>query len=169
MRIAIDLDVTLNNLEDAWEKWIQKFEPTFSKARQVTWPIHEHTSIGMAAYDFLHINGVFRDLKLKMWSQSVVEQLHRKHEVYIVTAYLPNTCVDKADWLKGHFPFIPTNHIIFCNDKKMIAADVMIDDGEHNLQHFNGRRILFDAPWNQNAVAFDDRVYNWRDIEKLDL
>ena len=54
----------------------------------------------------------------------------------------------------------------------MIACDVIVDDGAHNLQGENSRyKIVLDAPYNQTGFeedgAFKFRAYNWNDIYRI--
>lgn len=54
---------------------------------------------------------------------------------------------------------------MLCGNKNIIKADIMIDDGIHNLESFEGMKILFDAPHNRNENRFI-RVMNWEEIER---
>ncbi len=51
-------------------------------------------------------------------------------------------------WLEEHFPFIPPSRIVFCGDKNIINADVLIDDRSRHFKDFRGTGILFTAPHN---------------------
>ncbi|NES53370.1 5'-3'-deoxyribonucleotidase, partial [Escherichia coli] len=64
-----------------------------------------------------------------------------------------------------YFPFIPHSNVVLCGNKNIIKADIMIDDGIHNLESFEGMKILFDAPHNRNENRFI-RVMNWEEIER---
>ena len=68
-------------------------------------------------------------------------------------------------WLDEYFPFIDSKKIVFCNDKSLIRADVLIDDGWHNLVNFEGIKILYDYPYNQEVRNL--RVKSWNEILKV--
>ena len=169
MKIGIDLDMTLNNLEVLWEGWIRLYDQDFKMANVKSWGMEEYSSIGKKVYDFLKIPGIFDIPEPRHDAERVVADLAEKHTLYVVTAYLPSTCVDKVTWLGRFFPMVPTANIVFCNDKSILDLDVLIDDGMHNLVNFKGRKILFDAPWNQSCDFGVERVYDWQDIENLNL
>ena len=87
------------------------------------------------------------------------------HEIFIVTASYYQTLRAKMEnVLFKYFPYITWDQVIITSNKQMIAGDVLIDDGPHNLKCGNYAKILFDASHNKN---FDEksidavRVHNW--------
>ncbi|KIN27533.1 hypothetical protein B4072_2107 [Bacillus subtilis] len=97
----------------------------------------------------------------------MVKELMKKYEVYVVTTATnhPESLKAKLEWLTEHFSFIPHSNVVLCGNKSIIKADIMIDDGIHNLESFEGMKILFDAPHNRNDNRFI-RVMNWEEIER---
>ena len=73
---------------------------------------------------------------------------------------------EKYDWLDEHFPFIHWKRRIFCGDKSVLKADVLIDDHEFNLSVFSGRAIMFTATHNALETKYE-RLNNWLDGRKL--
>ncbi len=112
--------------------------------------------------------GFFRDVEVMTDAIEIVEKLNDKYEVFIVSAAneFPNSLKEKIDWLAEHFPFISWRNIVFCGDKSIISADIMIDDHEKNLSTFKGRTLMFDAVHNQHNHEYE-RVNSWKEIEKL--
>ncbi|SEK88235.1 5'(3')-deoxyribonucleotidase [Maribacter orientalis] len=113
--------------------------------------------------------GFFRNLKIIPGSQDVLEQLSRKHEVYIASAAMqfPNSLEEKSEWLDEHFPFIPWQNRILCGHKHVLKGDILIDDRNYNLENFDGRGLQFTSPHNVNTQGFE-RVNTWFEIgEKL--
>jgi 5'(3')-deoxyribonucleotidase len=98
----------------------------------------------------------------------MVEKLHNKYEVYIASAAqeFPYSLAHKNDWLDKYFPFIHWKRRIFCGDKSVLKADVLIDDNDFNLSDFDGRRIMFSASHNLNETKYE-RLENWLEAEKL--
>jgi 5'(3')-deoxyribonucleotidase len=98
----------------------------------------------------------------------VLEQLYKRFEVYIASAAMefPNSLAHKNKWLDEHFPFISWKRRIFCGDKSVLKADVLIDDHDFNLSDFNGRAIMFSCCHNLNETKYE-RLDNWLDAEKL--
>jgi 5'(3')-deoxyribonucleotidase len=112
--------------------------------------------------------GFFRDLRPFADSQTVIEELNKKYEVFIVSAAteFPNSLEDKQQWLGEYFPFISWTNIMFCG-YKIVNTDMMIDDRTKNFTRFNGRKILYSSPHNLLITEYE-RVNNWKEVaEKL--
>ncbi|RFS14240.1 5' nucleotidase, NT5C type [Emticicia sp. C21] len=110
--------------------------------------------------------GFFRDVEVMADAIEVVKKLHKKYEVFIVSAAteFPNSLKDKMDWLEEHFPFISWRNIVLCGDKSIVAADYMIDDHEKNLKTFKGKTLMFSAIHNQKVDGYQ-RFKSWKEIE----
>ncbi len=117
-----------------------------------------------------HAEGFFKGLDVMPGSQEVIRALQDKYDVYIATAAMEfrNSFVDKYDWLREHFPFIPWTHIVFCGDKSILAADYLIDDQARNFSGFQGEGILYTAPHNVKVEGFR-RVADWLEVRKMFL
>jgi 5'-nucleotidase len=111
--------------------------------------------------------GFFRDISLMPEAQEVIKKLHKKYEIFIVSAAteFPNSMSEKLEWLEDYFPYIGWSHTVFCGHKWMIRADYIIDDHEKNLINFQGKGLLFDAVHNKHITDFQ-RVHSWKEIEK---
>ncbi len=113
--------------------------------------------------------GFFRDLKVIPNSIMILEELSKKHDIYIASAAMqfPNSLEEKSEWLDQHFPFIPWQNRILCGHKHILNGDVLIDDRSYNLQHFENKGILFTSPHNVHTKGFE-RADTWLQIgEKL--
>ena len=51
--------------------------------------------------------------------------------------------------------------------EKILEANVVMCDAEHNLINFKGTKVIFDAPYNQNCVCADHRVSTWKEFYEL--
>ena len=49
---------------------------------------------------------------------------------------VPSSFDGKYEWLQKNFPFIPTSRIVFCGDKNIINADVLVDDRSRHFKRF---------------------------------
>jgi 5'-nucleotidase len=94
-----------------------------------------------------------------------IRELHRNHEIVIATAAMevPVSFAAKFRWLQRHLPFVPPSHIVFCGDKAVIDADVLIDDSARHFARFKGRPLLFSAPHNASETRYE-RVGSWREV-----
>lgn len=114
--------------------------------------------------------GFFRNLPVMPDSQEVLEAIHHKYELYIVSAAMefPNSLKDKLEWLNEHFPFLSWRQLVLCGDKKLVYGDHMIDDHVRHLKFFNGKKYLYTALHNAGEEGFT-RVNNWREIAGIFL
>ena len=109
--------------------------------------------------------GFFRNLNPIEDAQSVLKELAQKHNVYIASAAMqfPNSLLEKSEWLDEHFAFLPWQNRILCGDKHILKGDVLIDDRNYNLEHFDGRSLQFTSGHNVNTNGFE-RVNTWLEV-----
>ena len=93
------------------------------------------------------------------------------HQVYIVTATEAEHVHGKMERvLFRYFPFLSWDQVIITGRKQMIRGDVLIDDGIHNLEGGEYRKILFTAPYNREYDAEANgviRVSSWDEIVRI--
>jgi 5'(3')-deoxyribonucleotidase len=171
----LDLDSCLNNLDEVWiSKYNEDYRDNLTREDIVRWETHTivKPECGHKIYDYLLLPNFFRDLEIKPHAKEVTEWLQQYLDIYIVTAYYPSTCPDKCDWIKHHLPHINQKNIIFCNNKGLLKAQYIVDDGGHNILDFHktnpcGLPIIFDAPWNKDLKNKFIRVKNWLEIQEV--
>ncbi len=107
----------------------------------------------------------FRTMEVKERSQEVMKELNQQYEVFIVSSAMefPNSLPEKLEWLKEHFPFLHWKQFVFCGRKSIVHGDYMIDDLPHNLETFNGEKLLFSAPHNLQFNHFK-RLNGWLEV-----
>ena len=97
--------------------------------------------------------------------------MDKGHQVYVVTATeFENVPAKMERVLFRYFPFLSRDQVIITGNKQMIRGDVMIDDGIHNLEGGEYRKILFTAPYNKDYDAEANgmiRVHNWDEILRV--
>ena len=169
-RVIIDMD---DVLADATGQFINFYEKEFGvrvtkesmnfKEEMKRFPNH-HEEV----YQFTFQKNFFRMMTVNENSQEVVKKLNEKYEVFIVSSAMefPNSLPEKLEWLGEHFSFLHWKQFVFCGSKKIVHGDFMIDDLPHNLESFNGERLLFTAPHNMQFNHFK-RVDNWKEVAKL--
>jgi 5'-nucleotidase len=114
--------------------------------------------------------GFFRSLPEMEGSREVLKKLSEKYDIIVVSlaTEFPNSLTDKQLWLHEHFPFISWRQIVFCGNKNIIKADIMIDDHPKNLDFFDGETLIFTQP--NNILILETRhrrVSSWYEIEEL--
>jgi 5'(3')-deoxyribonucleotidase len=91
-------------------------------------------------------------------AREFVDRLRSRFEVVIVTSpysNVPTWTSERIAWLRKHFG-IPKQDVVFCERKNLVRGAALVDDAIHNLEDFDGHRILIDQPWNRAS-----RSLNW--------
>lgn len=168
LKVGIDLDMVLNNLNRKWVDFYNKeYNDNLTLEDIKTWGIDEYTKpeCGKNIFKFLAIPGFFRDLDIQPNAQEVVKWLQEHYEVYILSASHYAVTGDKGAWLTEHFPFINYQNIIFCHNKSLVKLDYLIDDYGKNLDTFTGQGLLFDTHHNQSDYRFL-RMKGWLEVKE---
>ena len=171
LRIAIDMDeVMADSLSRHLQLYNDEFGTALCKQDLQGRPLHlavpepHRRRIDEIALS----DGFFWDLDVMPGCQNVIRELTKQYDVFIVTAAMefPNSFLPKHAWLQEHFPFIDLRNVVYCGDKSIVDADIMIDDRIRNLEQFEGMKILFSAPHNMNEKRFL-RVNNWAEVRAV--
>lgn len=170
LRLAIDMDEVLADT-------IGKFITVYEQRHQTTVKLDDlpgkefrevlPEEIRDTLRKYINEPGFFRDIPVMEGAYEVVEKLHEKYDLYIVSAAMEfkNSLADKLEWLNEHFPFISWTNIVFCGHK-IVDVDIMIDDRIKNFVNFEGRKLLFTSPHNLNIHDYE-RVNNWKEVANL--
>ncbi|MGA8312300.1 MAG: PQ-loop domain-containing transporter [Terriglobales bacterium] len=115
-----------------------------------------------------HGEGFFNDLEVIEGSREALLELSRHHDIFIASAAMevPTSFDAKYKWLQKHFTFIPTSRIVFCGDKNIVDADILVDDRSRHFADFRGTGILFTAPHNAGESA-ELRANSWNDVLRI--
>lgn len=177
LRIAIDLDSTLSNLESYWlQAYNADYGDLLAPDDLLSWETHLYVKpeCGTNIYSYLNEATLYLRCEPREGSQEVLRGLLVDgHDLLIVSSCVKGAFDAKQEWLMRYFPEIPRPNFIACHRKELIRADVLIDDGFHNLEHFPGLRILIDAPWNRSEYQERGTTLsilhgkNWGDIKQI--
>ncbi len=171
LRIAVDMDEVI---ADAFSKHLQQYneqaganltpEMVAEQGLSAVIPIEQRELF----HAIPHAEGFFADMNLMAGSREALLELSRHHDIFITSAAMevPGSFADKFQWLETHFPFIPPSRIVFCGDKNIVNADVLIDDRSRHFKGFRGTGILFTAPHNVSEPA-NLRADNWNDVLEI--
>ena len=175
MVIAIDVDDTICNLQEAV---ISLFNERFGSHYRLS-DFTEYDVInvlppqdGIAMRDMYGEPGLYDKVKPMSGAPDALEKLiNLGHQIYLVTAAIPNTYGEKVAFIKRFFPYIDENHIVCMKHKWMFKCDIMVED---NIQTLLAKpyyhRICFDRPWNRvvNDWTYDiHRCKNWNEIVEV--
>lgn len=168
LRLAIDMDEVLADACSAQRAWLrQSFGYTWTDTELRGKHFKDLLSADdySALEDMLHQGDFFATLAVMPGAQEAVSALCETCEVFITTAAMeyPASCAPKFAWLREHFPCISPLNIVFCGDKSILAADVMIDDNLRHFRRFQGQGVLFTALHNA-LETWSPRADNWQDV-----
>jgi 5'-nucleotidase len=168
--ILIDMDSVICDLMTEWHRrYNEDYNDQLTVERLKCWQSEKYVKpeCGVKIYDYLKEPGLFLNLKPLPYAIEVLERLHKKHKIFIVTSSLRNAYAEKEMWVEKHLPFIGVENMIFAHKKHMICGDLLFDDAPHNLREFNktGRiAVAMDYPYNRDVDV--PRVSNWLEFEK---
>jgi uncharacterized HAD superfamily protein len=187
MIIAIDID---DVLADTLNYFINYYNNLYKKnfSRKDFYIYHWWKILGLSKEEFLKIfyqfvaENNFKKFSPMRGAQSAINRIKKEHYLIVVTGR-ENNLVDATEyWLNRHFPnvFQEIYYTASMLEKKMEAisktgacwqggADLMIDDQflfAKDCATSGLRTLLFDSPWNKNAVLPENmyRVKSWPEI-----
>jgi 5'-nucleotidase len=167
-RILVDMDGVLADVYSRFFELYKK-ETGLTKTMDEVIGLKEGEAFPQAL-SWVETAGFFRNLPVIPDSQRVLKLLNASYEIIVVsmaTEY-PASLTDKQLWLIDNFPFISWKQVVFCGDKSLIRADLMIDDHFKNLDNFDGETIMFIQPHNINVTDHHHRrVSTWLELEKI--
>jgi 5'(3')-deoxyribonucleotidase len=167
-RILVDMDGVL---ADVYPRYFELYEEETGLRKSMSEVIGlKEAEAFPEALRWVETPGFFRTIPVMPDSQRVLKLLNESYEIIVVSmaTEFPVCLTDKQLWLNDHFPFISWKQVIFCGNKSLINADLMIDDHLKNLDNFSGETIMFTQP--HNMIIEDSphlRIDSWKEIEKL--
>src|SRR5690606_1486290 len=115
IRIGVDLDTTLHDLEVVWlDRYNKDYGDCLTVEDMTDWDatLYVKPECGARVYDYLDEPGFFRHLGIKPGAREGMAFLWEDFEVFIVSAAHPHTVADKWGWIRDHLPFLPYEHFI---------------------------------------------------------
>ena len=76
-----------------------------------------------------------RNLQPYWNAQMFVAELAKMAEIFVATSVDPFCAGERVNSIIRHFPEINPENILIGNRKDLLQADVLLDDGVHNLTH----------------------------------
>ena len=175
LTILVDMDDTIEQLLKAW---VSRANEKFG--RSVT--LDEITDWNVAApypgisrediYGVTYEKGFWESIEpMPGAAEALKHFMDEGHDVYIVTATEPEHVEEKMKGLLfRYFPFISWRQVIITSCKQLIRGDVLIDDGIHNLEGGEYKKIMFTAPHNRFYDAEANgmiRVNTWDEVVEI--
>jgi 5'(3')-deoxyribonucleotidase len=164
---VLDLDDVVNNL---CNHWIALYNSKYSENLKIedikSWDIGKYTKIGNEMYDLLGYPGLFKNLDIQPDCYDVLKWANDFFDPQIVSASSYITYADKAEWVIEKLPFIPIDSFSSMHNKFLLSGAIMLDDKSDNLKHFDGEKIIYTRPWNENYY-YKKRADNWKQVKVM--
>ncbi|SPJ23702.1 5' nucleotidase, NT5C type [Palleronia abyssalis] len=153
MRIAIDMDEVMADTHAAkYALFAERgFAPSDDELSGRKLADLAPADITAAVECEMHKGFFFADIAPMTGAVEAVKDLTSRHEVYVATAAMdyPASVPHKIAWLARHFPFIDPQNYVFCGDKGIVRADLLIDDSPRHFTGFSGQGVCFEALHNR--------------------
>lgn len=170
--VLIDIDDTIEYLCKAWVKWLNnKYNLSVDYNDITDWNIclFFPTLTKDQVFEPVHTEEFWETVEPMPDAMIYVKKLYDEgYDLYLCTSTDYRNIKAKYELIvKRYFPYIDWHHVIVANEKKLIRADFIIDDGVHNLLYRDGFKMLMTAPHNKDFDAKAnglERVYNWEQI-----
>lgn len=131
-------------------------------------------------YKYLFSENRYYDCKLRPYAYEVLEELNKKYNLCIGTAYIIPDNIEmskdflmyKYEYLNNEFPFLNLSNFVFANNKRFINCEIKVDDRIDNLEGAE-RKILFTTPFNSSITDEElkekgvERANSWLDIREM--
>lgn len=170
--ILIDIDDTIENLCETWVDFLNKQYGTSVQYNEITeWNMSKFfpNLTKEQVFEPLYNPNLWDYVKPKPGAVEYVKKLIAEgYNVYLCTTTDYRNVRPKFEKvIQKHFPYISWNQVIIASRKQMINADILVDDGVHNLENGNYIKILFTAPHNRGYDAEAHGMYradNWEQV-----
>lgn len=166
MKILIDLDNIAVDLLPYWLMKIQTNTGVVAEIKDIIhWDLHRCPPLDSivdkaAVYSRLQDPGFFEYAPpMAGVAEGVRRLMDAGHEVYVVTArHGAQSMPETMRWIATHLPFVKERQVIFCYDKHLIPADILIDDKPENIEMYRAAwpkatTITIEYPYNVNTVV----------------
>ncbi|MDQ0246385.1 5'(3')-deoxyribonucleotidase [Bacillus fengqiuensis] len=169
--LLIDMDSVICDLMSEWhERYNRDYGDNLTIDKLKCWNSEKYvrSECGMKIYDYLKEPGLFLELNPLPNAIEVLERLHNKYDILIVTSSVSTAFAEKEMWVEKYLPFIGKYNLIFSHRKNMIVGDLLFDDAPHNLMEFSSTgRVAVAMDYSYNRDINVPRVRNWLEFEEL--
>lgn len=170
MIIAVDVDGVVADLLPVWlDRYNTDYADILTVYDITKWGLHEFVKeeCGEKIYDYLIMRDLYDDVKPIDGALTCINFLKEKSNIRII--YVTSTPIEssgvKFRWLVKH-GFLQEHEIknyVEATDKSLIYAELLLDDGYHNIRTFLGKAVLYLHPYNEAEVC-QYKVKNWVDF-----
>jgi 5'(3')-deoxyribonucleotidase len=172
MIVFVDVDDVCADLMPTWlSRYNKDYDDNLTRESMTEWSLLKRVKpeCGEKIYDYLEDPTLYDDVLPIGGAFSGVECLRQRgYRVVFATSATNGAAGSKLRWLI-RYGFLQENpkrtypDYVEGYDKGLLLGDVLIDDGPHNVQKFQGYSILMRRPHNQN-FQWPVVAENWGDV-----
>lgn len=152
--VAVDVDETVADLLGEWlrrynEKSGDALLPEDLRDWDIKPRLRDGWQDGEAFYDILYESDIYRHVLPIQGARTAVRRLKAAgYRVVFASSCSHGTEHHKAAWLRRYGFIESDKDFIGAQDKSLVRADILCDDGPHNIAAFKGRKFLITQPHN---------------------
>lgn len=107
----------------------------------------------------------YREVAVIQGAQEGIAILSEKYDIYVVSAALefPHSLASRCAFIEQNFPELTWRKLIFCANKPLIKADILLDDMTENLVGFGANGFLFTA-YHNATLNYPNRLNSWEEV-----
>ena len=173
LTIILDMDDILTQTNRAWvESYNADWDDSLTIEDIRGWNAHVWVKpeCGKSYYDYLSRPGFYFDMLPVDGALEGARRLVEQHDVVVATAApvsSPTAVEEKKEWLRAHMPWFKLSNFLVCHRKELIRADLLFDDGAHNLKDYPSVSVCLNRPWNRGEECADVYVDGWPDFMEM--
>lgn len=162
MLIFVDLDGVVIDLITAWlARYNQAYDDNLTKQKVTGWNLDRFVKpeCGKDIYKYLDDPQLYHAAEPEPGALEYIPQLWALPGVRVVfnTTAVRGTMGAKLDWLQ-RYNLVPagwgSRDYIEVSDKGLLhPGGWLVDDGVHNIEAYQGGKVLFRQPWNDDYQA----------------
>ena len=166
--LAVDMDEVL---ADSITLLVEQYNKAYSTH------LSKQDLFGKTIYDCLpssHISFIkqqqnsvdfYQEVAVMEGAQEGIAILSEKYDIYVVSAALefPNSLASRCTFIAKNFPELTWKKLIFCANKPLIKADIILDDMTENLVGFGANGYLFTA-YHNTMLKYPNRLNSWEEV-----
>ena len=170
--LAVDMDEVLaDSITLVVEQYNKAYSTNLSKQDLLGKTIYDCLPTSHISFIKEQQNSVdfYREVSVIEGAQEGIAILAKKYDIYVVSAALefPHSLASRCVFIEQNFPELTWRKLIFCANKPLIKADILLDDMTENLVGFGANGFLFTA-YHNAAIDHPNRLNSWKEvIERL--
>lgn len=171
--VLCDVDEVVAELLTEWiSRYNEQWKDELSLAEITGWDLRQFVrpECGERIYEIHDEQDIYTRVDEVPGAREGIAALREAgYRVVFVTSSSAATAGQKLQWLAER-GFLGGTHkqtdVVTAYDKGLIRGDLLIDDGLHNVEAFDGPTVLFDRPWNR-ASDHPARARDWQEVVEL--